>query len=100
VLPANGGEDHLDPKQLTRSVAKCQDRFQKQSIEPFTLHDLRRTCRTSLARLKIEIAERVLNHVQERIPGTYDRHDYLDEKRGALEKWAAYLERLREAPHL
>jgi integrase len=98
VLPANGGEDHLDPKQLTRSVAKCQDRFQKQGIQPFTLHDLRRTCRTGLARLKIEpqIAERVLNHVQERVPGTYDRHDYLDEKRDALKKWAAYLEKLRE----
>jgi integrase len=98
VLPGNGGEDHIDPKQLTRSVAKCQDRFQKQGIQPFTLHDLRRTCRTGLARLKIEpqIAERVLNHVQERIPGTYDRHDYLDEKRDALEKWAAHLEKLRE----
>jgi integrase len=98
VLPANGGEQHLDPKQLTRSVAKCQERFQKQGLEPFTLHDLRRTCRTGLARLKIEphIAERVLNHVQERIPGTYDRHKYLDEKRDALEKWAAHLKKLRE----
>jgi integrase len=99
VLPANGGEHHIDPKQLTRSVAKCSDRFQESGIANFTLHDLRRTCRAGLARLKVEphIAERVLNHAQERIPGTYDRHEYLDEKRAALEKWAAHLQELASA---
>jgi integrase len=97
VLPSNGGEHHIDPKLLTRGVAKCLARFEEQGIEEFTLHDLRRTCRTGLARLKVEphIAERVLNHAQERIPGTYDRHEYLDEKRAALEKWAAHLALLR-----
>jgi integrase len=93
VLPTPNGEYHIDPKQLTRSLAKCQARMKKLGIGAFTLHDLRRTCRTGLARLKIEphIAERVLNHVQERIAGTYDRHEYLDEKRAALEKWAGHL---------
>lgn len=97
VLPANGGEHHLDPKQLTRSLAKCLKRFDAEGIAAFTLHDLRRTVRTGLARLKVEphIAERVLNHAQETIAGTYDRHAYLDEKRAALEKWAAHLEMLR-----
>ena len=95
VLPGSEGQ-HLDPKQLTRGVAKCQERFKKRGIEAFTLHDLRRTCRTGLAKLKVEphIAERVLNHAQEMIAGTYDRHAYLDEKRGALEKWEAHLKRL------
>jgi integrase len=93
VLPANGGAQHIDPKQLTRGIAKCQARFKKQGIEAFVLHDLRRTCRTGLSRLKVEphVAERVLNHAQETIAGTYDRHAYLDEKRAALEKWAAHL---------
>lgn len=96
VLPANCDEHHIDPKQLTRSLAKCLKRFEAAGIEPFTLHDLRRTCRTGLARLKIEphIAERVLNHAQETIAGTYDRHAYMDEKRAALEKWAAQLQHL------
>ena len=77
VLPANGGKKPIDPKQLTRGVARCQARMQKLGIAPFTLHDLRRTCRTGLARLKVppHIAERVLNHAQEKIPGTYDVHD-------------------------
>ena len=97
VLPANGGDHPVDPKQLTRSLAKCLARFAKRGIKPFTLHDLRRTCRTGLARLKVtpHIAERVLNHAQERIAGTYDRFEYLDEKRAALEQWAAHLSGLR-----
>lgn len=97
VLPANGGEHHVDPKQLTRSLAKCQVRFRKAKISAFTLHDLRRTCRTGLAGLKVapHIAERVLNHAQEKIAGTYDKYAYLDEKREALEKWAAHLKGLK-----
>lgn len=97
VLPAEGGDKPIDPKQLTRGVARCQDRMQELGIEAFTLHDLRRTCRTGLSRLRIEphIAERVLNHAQEKIAGTYDLHEYLPEKRTALEKWAAHLQGLR-----
>jgi integrase len=93
VLPGKDGEQHIDPKQLTRGVAKCAKRFKERGIAAFTLHDLRRTCRTGLARLKVEphIAERVLNHAQERIAATYDTHAYLEEKRAALEKWAAHL---------
>jgi integrase len=96
-MPANGGEHHIDPKQLTRSLARCQARFLEKGVQAFTLHDLRRTARTGLARLGIEphIAERVLNHVQAKIPGTYDRHAYLDEMRDALQKWAEYLNTLR-----
>jgi len=37
----------------------------------------------------------VLNHAQEKIPGTYDTHDYLDEKRDALDKWAKHLQGLK-----
>jgi integrase len=93
VLPNDAGDGALDPKLLTRGVAKCQKRFQERGVKPFTLHDLRRTCRTGLARLEVppHIAERVLNHAQDKIPGTYDVHSYLDEKRAALEKWDLHL---------
>lgn len=98
VLPSSPGEDEpIDAKQLTRSLAKCRERFEKQKIAAFTLHDLRRTCRTGLARLDVppHIAERVLNHAQEKIAGTYDVHDYLAEKRAALEKWEKHLKGLK-----
>lgn len=65
-------------------------------LEHFTIHDLRRTARTHLASLGVRphIAERCLNH---RLPGindTYDTHDYMDDRRDALELWAAKLEKL------
>ena len=97
VLPDTpGGKEPLDPKLLTRGVARCQARMKKLGIAEFTLHDLRRTCRTGLARLKIapHIAERVLNHAQEKIPGTYDTHDYMEEKRDALARWSEYVSSL------
>jgi len=103
----NGGDAPADPKLLTRNLArafpesgakkKVRDTLTDRGIEPFTLHDLRRTCRTGLAKLKIapHVAERVMNHAQEKIPGTYDVHDYLEEKREALNKWADHLRGLR-----
>jgi integrase len=98
VLPNDAADGPIDPKLLTRGVARCQERMQKLGIAEFTLHDLRRTCRTGLGRLKIlpHVAERALNHVQEKIEGTYDLHPYLEEKREALDKWAAHLEGLRQ----
>lgn len=82
---------------LRLSGARCLKRFKKHGVAAFTPHDLRRTGRTGLAQLgvKVDIAERVLNHARERMEATYHVHDYLDEKRGALDKWATYLAELR-----
>jgi len=98
VLPANGtGEHHIDPKQLTRSLAKCQKRFKEAGIAAFTLHDLRRTMRTGLGRLKVppHVAELCLGHAQPGVVGVYDRGAYLEEKRAALEKWETHLKALQ-----
>lgn len=48
---------------------------------------------TGLARLEIEPhnAERVLDHAQHCLSGTYDRHGYFDEKRAGLGRWAELL---------
>ena len=74
-------------------MARCQARLAKRGVAPFTLHDLRRTCRTGLARLGVlpHVAERVVNHVQDGVAGVYDIHTYMNEKRAALEKWAEHL---------
>lgn len=97
VWPDESGKGPADPKLITRGLARCLKRFKAAGIEAFTAHDLRRTCRTGLARLKVvpHVAERVLNHAQEKIPGTYDVHDYMSEKRKALDRWAAHLEGLK-----
>jgi integrase len=94
VLPNSDGSAPIDPKYLTRSVARCLKRFKKHGVAAFTPHDLRRTGRTGLGRLgvKVDIAERVLNHTRERMQATYDVHEYLEEKREALDRWSHYLE--------
>jgi integrase len=62
----------------------------------WTLHDLRRTAKTLMVRAGVrpDISERVLGHVIAGVEGTYDRHSYADEKRDALEKLAAMIERI------
>jgi integrase len=66
------------------------------SPAPWTIHDLRRTAATALGKLGVTrfIQKRVLNHADNDVTGIYDRYEYLAEKRGALEKWAGYLETL------
>jgi len=44
------------------------------------------------------IIGRVLNHADRTVTGIYDRHEYLDEKRHALEGWGQYLENLIAPP--
>jgi integrase len=56
-------------------------------------HDIRRTVRSGLAALPVseEAREAVLAHVRPGIKGAYDHHKYRDEKRRALDLWAARL---------
>jgi integrase len=68
---------------------------------PWVLHDIRRTVATGMQKLNIAlpVTEAVLNHVsgsRAGIVGVYQRHDYADEKRSALQAWANYLANLIE----
>ena len=66
----------------------------------WTNHDLRRTLRSGLSRLRIDhdVKEAILAHVKTGIVGTYDRYDLLDEKREALTLWAARLRDITSPP--
>jgi integrase len=62
-------------------------------IPHWTFHDLRRTAATGMARIGIpvRVTEAVLNHASGTgggIVAVYQRHDYADEKRNALDAWA------------
>lgn len=63
------------------------------------VHDLRRTVATNLARLGVArlVIGRVLGHADADVTGRYDAHAYDREKRAALAKWAAELERIASA---
>lgn len=70
----------------------AKERGEVVEIPRWTFHDLRRTSATGMARLGIpvRVTEAVLNHVSGTgggIVGVYQRHDYADEKRKALEAW-------------
>ena len=57
------------------------------------LHDLRRTCATHLARLRVErtVVSKILNHAEGGVTKIYDQYGYLPEKRQALNLWSARL---------
>ena len=59
-------------------------------VTGWTFHDIRRTVSTGMASLHVpqDTIDRVLNHAKPGLARTYNRHQYLDEKRRALEAWA------------
>jgi integrase len=73
----------------------------KHGLPHFTVHDFRRTARTHLAALGVEphVAERCLNHKLKGVEGVYNRHDYFEERRRALEALGQLLLKLeRQQP--
>jgi integrase len=75
---------------------------QSSGVTNWRLHDLRRTMATGLQRLgvRLEVTEQVLNHVggsRAGIVGVYQRHDFAQEKRAALEAWDAHLATIIQA---
>ena len=73
---------------------------QNTAIENWRIHDLRRTCRTGMARLGVPeiVSERVLNHLPQGLAKVYNVHEYLDEKRSALSRWAQEVQNITEPP--
>lgn len=66
------------------------------TIAPWVLHDLRRTVASGMARLGVglPVIEKILNHRSGSfagIVGVYQRHDFADEKRTALDVWARHV---------
>ena len=65
----------------------------KHELEPFTIHDFRRTARTQLAELGVapHVAELCLNHKPKGVEAVYNKHTYFAERRAALQSWADVL---------
>lgn len=88
---------HVDLNTLNAALGKhIKPVLAADGVPNFTIHDFRRTARTHLAALGVEphIAERCLNHKIKGVEGIYNRHDYFEQRRIALNLWASFLENL------
>ena len=85
---------------MRKEALDCGDDPDKVSLAPWRLHDLRRTAKTLMSRAGVrpDVSERVLGHVIAGVEGVYDRHAYVEEKRIALEKLAAEIDRIINPP--
>ena len=90
-------QPHMGKDTLNRAIAKLFGKEPGKKQQPenrmgdlaeFTVHDLRRTCRSLLAELGVpgHVAERCLNHKLKGVEGIYDRYDYYEERKQALIK--------------
>ena len=87
--PGRPFSDYAIGKQRLDSVAQ---------VPNWTLHDLRRTAATQMARLGTppHVVERILNHTSGTfggVAGVYNRFQYVPEMRAALDRWAKAIDR-------
>lgn len=96
LFPSQKTAKPIQQKSLTEQAWHLRTTERMIDIDHWTPHDLRRTVRTGLSRIKCpsEIAEAVLGHARGGIEGTYDLHGYEEECREWLQKWADYMDRL------
>lgn len=71
-------------------------------VSGYTLHDMRRTYSSNLARLgiPIHVTEKLLNHVSGTVSGiaaVYNRHTYMDEMREAVANFDDYITEMLQA---
>jgi len=100
---------HMGADTLNRAITKLFGHEAGKKKQPpnlmgemphFTVHDLRRTCRTLLAQQGTpgHVAERCLNHKLKGVEGIYNKHDYLDERKEALDSLALKVKGVLDRP--
>jgi integrase len=74
-------------------------------VPGWRLHDIRRTVVSGMAKLGIapHIADKILNHQSGTISGVaavYQRHEFIDERKSALEAWGKHVQALVDGMNL
>ncbi|WP_292434648.1 integrase arm-type DNA-binding domain-containing protein [Methylobacter sp.] len=97
LIPAMGGrtgkKPHVDEGYLNKPIKNLLVPLMG-DIENFTIHDFRTTMKTNLIKhigADRFVAERCLNNKIPDMAGIYDRYDYFQERKEALELWAKFL---------
>ncbi len=79
-----------------RILAEMREANKDAKLQPWRLHDIRRTVATGLADLGVlpHVVEATLNHISGHkagVAGVYNRSSYSNEKRDALKLWASHV---------
>jgi integrase len=86
---------HIDQDYLNKPIQNFIKPLMGE-IENFTIHDFRATMKTHMCSKALGIdrfvTERCLNHKIPGMDGVYDRGDYFEERKAALDAWAAFVE--------
>jgi len=93
VLPARTRIGRMEDRHINERTLNAALANFRCGARAFSPHDLRSTARSHLAELGVElvVAERCLNHSLGGLVAVYDKHDYMTERRAALERWAQRL---------
>jgi integrase len=107
VIPSRKADLPVDDKAISKALRDRQREYPlkgrtkasatlKLEGGDWSPHDLRRTFATRLADLGVmpHVIERCLNHTMQGVMAVYNRHDYLQERREALDLWGAELGRI------
>lgn len=103
VFPARPRQGNGGATRPVSGYSKWKAKLDEVSgIRDWTLHDLRRTVATEMAFLGVatQTIELILNHSSRELSGVagiYNRYQYLDERRKALDQWAQRLGAMIEA---
>ena len=95
VFPGARDNQHIAPRSVSKAIERTRAKL---GICDITVHDLRRTAGSYMAKLGVpkEVRQRVLNHGGMRkgdvTDAVYAWYDFDDEKRAALELWADALD--------
>ncbi len=78
------------------NIWKHANRIRQRSEVDFVPHDLRRTAASYMTSMGISrlVVGIILNHSDQSVTATYDRHSYDAEKRAALDAWGLRLEEI------
>jgi integrase len=109
VLPRIGDSDYVVTTSGEAPVSgyskgkRRLDALLPPDMQPWRLHDIRRSVASGMARLGINlpVIEKVLNHTSGSfagIVGVYQKHEFADEKRDALERWGRHVLGLEHRP--
>jgi integrase len=86
-------KERIDAEILKRRKETAPNAKKVEGIEDWTMHDLRRTAATMMAKADVlpHVLSALLNHTPGSIQGVthiYNRFRYLEERRAALQAWA------------